>query len=86
MEIVTKNELVQCFQSTGIHRGSVLEVHSSLSSFGQVEGGADTVIDALITSVGDEGSIFIHFNKNALLYFTNVHFFVVRLAAHVSNG
>lgn len=59
MEIVTKNELVQYFQSLGIHQGDVLEVHSSLSSFGQVEGGADTVIDALITSVGDEGNIFM---------------------------
>lgn len=59
MGIVTKNELVQCFHSLGIRSGSVLEVHSSLSSFGYVEGGADTVIDALIESVGEEGSIFM---------------------------
>ncbi len=39
--------------------GIVLEVHSSISSFGYVEGGALTVIDALKESPGIEGSIFM---------------------------
>lgn len=59
VEAVTKDELIKCFCSLGIQNGSVLEVHSSLSSFGYVEGGADTVIEALIASVGEEGSIFM---------------------------
>ena len=36
-----------------------LEVHSSLSSFGHVEGGAETVIEALMECVGTDGSIFM---------------------------
>ena len=35
----------------------MLEVHSSLSSFGYVEGGAPTVISALMRLVGEEGAI-----------------------------
>ena len=41
----------------GVRRGMALEVHSSLSSFGYVEGGAGTVIEALIDVVGREGAI-----------------------------
>ena len=36
-----------------------LEVHSSLSSFGELEGGAETVIDTLKELVTEEGSIFM---------------------------
>ena len=37
--------------------GMMLEVHCSLSSFGHVEGGAETVIDALKNIIGMEGAI-----------------------------
>lgn len=37
----------------------VLEVHSSLSSFGELEGGARTVIDTLKELVTEQGSIFM---------------------------
>ncbi len=40
----------------GLKKGDIVGVHSSLSSFGYVEGGADTVIDALLETVGDHGS------------------------------
>lgn len=58
-EIIDKNDLVDGFRRLGIKQGSILEVHSSLSSFGYVEGGALTVIDALKECVGTEGSIFM---------------------------
>jgi aminoglycoside 3-N-acetyltransferase len=41
----------------GIAKGDVVIVHSSLSSMGYVTGGADAVIDALLETVGDEGTI-----------------------------
>ena len=34
-----------------------IEVHSSLSSFGCIKGGAFTIIDSLIECVGNDGSI-----------------------------
>lgn len=41
----------------GLKRGSIVFVHSSLSKFGYVEGGADSVVDALIKTVGEEGTV-----------------------------
>jgi len=56
---MNKQELIKAFQDIGVKKGMTLEVHSSLSSFGHVEGGADAVIDALMECVGEEGSIFM---------------------------
>ena len=56
---IEKCELIEAFKKIGIQEGMELEVHSSLSSFGYVEGGANTVIDALIECVGESGSIFM---------------------------
>ena len=53
-----KNELIEELKRIGIHEGMALEVHSSLGSFGYIEGGAETVIEALTECVGDNGSIF----------------------------
>jgi aminoglycoside N3'-acetyltransferase len=41
----------------GLKKGDTVGVHSSLSSFGYVEGDADTVIDALLETVGERGNI-----------------------------
>lgn len=54
-----KSELVKEFKKIGIVEGMILEVHSSLRSFGYVEGGAETVIAALMECVGPSGSIFM---------------------------
>jgi len=40
----------------GLKKGDIVGVHSSLSSFGHVESGADTVIDALLETVGEQGN------------------------------
>lgn len=56
---MNKNELIGEFKRIGITEGMELEVHSSLSSFGYIEGGAETVIEALIECVGECGSIFM---------------------------
>jgi len=54
---VSKEEIKRGLKELGLERGDALGVHSSLSSFGYVEGGADAVIDALLETVGDEGTI-----------------------------
>ena len=45
--MVTKKQLKNALTELGIEKGMILEVHTSLSSFGELEGGADTVIDTL---------------------------------------
>lgn len=54
-----KAELVEELKKIGLQEGMEIEVHSSLSSFGYVEGGAETVIEALMECVGKNGSIFM---------------------------
>ena len=57
--MVTKQELKQALEILGVKKGMILEVHSSLSSFGKMEGGAMTVIDTLKELVTPEGSLFM---------------------------
>lgn len=50
-------QLVHSLQLLGLQRGDVLLVHSSLSRLGQVESGAKTVIQALLSVIGPEGTL-----------------------------
>src|SRR5512133_439659 len=52
-----QKDIVDGLKRLGLERGAAVEVHSSLSSMGFVQGGAQTVIDALIEVVGEEGAI-----------------------------
>lgn len=54
---VTKEDIKKGLHELGLRNRDILGVHSSLSSFGYVEGGAEAVIDALLETVGREGSI-----------------------------
>ncbi|HOJ10030.1 MAG TPA: AAC(3) family N-acetyltransferase [Clostridiales bacterium] len=56
-DIINKEDIKFSLELMGIVKGDVLIVHSSLSSIGYVDGGADSVIDALLETVGDEGTI-----------------------------
>ncbi len=56
---LTRKALRQDFEKLGVKKGDTLLVHSSLSSLGFVEGGADTVIDALLDAVGSEGTVMV---------------------------
>jgi aminoglycoside 3-N-acetyltransferase len=54
---VKKEDIKAGLMRLGLKKGDTVGVHSSLSSFGYVEGGADTVIDALLETVGEQGNI-----------------------------
>lgn len=54
---VTREDIKTGLRKLGLKRGHNVGVHSSLRSFGYVEGGADTVIDALLETVGPEGTV-----------------------------
>ena len=41
----------------GLKNGDIVIAHSSLKSFGYVEGGADAVIDALLSVLGPDGTV-----------------------------
>jgi aminoglycoside 3-N-acetyltransferase len=54
---VTKADIKTALTRLGLKKGNSVGVHSSLSSFGCVEGGADAVIDALLETVGKQGNV-----------------------------
>ncbi len=54
-----KNALITAFRELGIKGGDKVFVHASMNRMGYVEGGAETVITALMEAVGRRGSIFM---------------------------
>jgi aminoglycoside 3-N-acetyltransferase len=57
--MIDQDGLVAGLGRLGVPTGAVLMVHASLSAFGQVAGGADTVLDALLTAVGPTGTVVV---------------------------
>jgi hypothetical protein len=51
MGAVKKEDIIGSLRDVGLESDALLMVHASLSSFGQVTGGADTVIEALLDVV-----------------------------------
>ena len=54
---VSMTDLVEGFRRVGLQKGDIVYCHSSLSKFGYVEGGAETVVDALMEVAGPEGTV-----------------------------
>lgn len=54
---ITRQQMIRDLKTLGIKTGDVLLVHSSLSSIGWVCGGAVSVIEALVESVGQNGTL-----------------------------
>ncbi|MFH1568063.1 MAG: AAC(3) family N-acetyltransferase [Gemmatimonadota bacterium] len=64
--MVTGRQLVADLRRLGVTAGMDLMVHSSLSAIGEVEGGAETVVEALLAAVGRRGTLLMpSFNHRA---------------------
>jgi len=57
MRAVTKTAIKRELSRLGLGSGDIVVVHSSLASFGKVQGGAKTVVDALLETIGPEGTL-----------------------------
>ncbi len=57
MQRVTQSDIETALAAVGLARGDLVFVHSSLSAFGHVEGGAQAVVRALLSAVGPEGTL-----------------------------
>jgi aminoglycoside 3-N-acetyltransferase len=64
---VSKQDIKAYLKELGLRKGDTIGVHSSLSSFGHVEGGADAVIDALLETAGKDGNIVMSTHSANLL-------------------
>ena len=57
MKLVIPEDVQTALRNVGVKRGQAIMVHTSMSSLGYVCGGAQTIIEALLHSVGQEGTI-----------------------------
>lgn len=57
--IVTKDDITKALFELGITEGDTLLVHSGLSKVGKIEGGAQTVIDAIEGIIGKDGTLVV---------------------------
>jgi aminoglycoside 3-N-acetyltransferase len=57
--MVTKQDMVNGLREVGLAAGDTVVVHSSLSSFGEVEGGAEAVVDALLEVLTEKGTLLV---------------------------
>lgn len=57
--MVTQDDIRAGLKALGVGPGDLLLAHTSLSSFGHVEGGANAVIDAMLEAVGPQGTVVV---------------------------
>lgn len=57
MRTITREDILLSLDLAGIRAGDTVLMHSALTSIGNVDGGADTVIDALLETLGAEGTL-----------------------------
>ena len=57
MRVVLKEEKKKKLREVGLEKGDAVMVHTSLKRMGYVCGGAQTVIEALMEVVGENGTI-----------------------------
>jgi aminoglycoside 3-N-acetyltransferase len=68
--MLTLESLTSAFRDLGVQPGDTLLCHSSYKSLGEVDGGPQTVIDALLAALGVDGTLIMptfnfDFNKGA---------------------
>ena len=56
---VSQNDIADGLREVGLEPGDTVFMHSSLSSFGHVEGGAEAVARAFLEVLGQEGSVHV---------------------------
>ena len=68
--IIPRKKLIEDLRRLGLKTGMDVMVHSSLSSIGHVDGGAGTIIDALLSVLGRDGTLMMpSFNHRAALVY-----------------
>ena len=55
--MITKEQLINDLSSLGVPMGSIVTVHTSLRAVGEIEGGGETLLDALIEIFTREGGL-----------------------------
>ena len=54
---LSREEIVTGLHALGLQAGNVVLVHSAMRTFGHIDGGADTVVDAFLEVLGPRGTL-----------------------------
>jgi len=65
INLITKEKLISDLQNIGIKKGELLHLKVSLRAIGKIDGGPNTLIEALLETVGEKGTIVIDAFINA---------------------
>ena len=57
MEIFTKKKIISDLQNLGLKKGDIIHVKVSMRSVGKLENGANTLLEALLETIGEEGTL-----------------------------
>jgi aminoglycoside 3-N-acetyltransferase len=57
--LMKRNQIAKTLERAGVPDGANVLLHSSLSSLGEVEGGADAVIDGVLDVIGIDGTLMV---------------------------
>lgn len=55
--MLTKRDILKCLEEMGVPKDKVVDVHTSLKKIGKIEGGGQTLLDALIEHCTAEGGL-----------------------------
>ncbi len=56
---LSRDEIVRGLRETGLKSGDVVLVHSAMRTFGYIDGGAETVVGALLEVLGERGTLVV---------------------------
>ena len=65
---IRKADIARALREAGVNADDLVLVHSSLSAFGHVEGGADAVIDAFLEVLGPNGTLLMPTFTQSAIY------------------
>ena len=71
--IIGKQDILSALSALGVAKGDTLLVHSSLSACGHIDGGAKTIIDAIIHAIGPEGNFFVPTFQRSECYLNGIN-------------
>ncbi len=57
MKTISRQMLAEDLRRLGVREGDCVMLHSSLSSLGRVDGGAETVVEAFLDALGEQGTL-----------------------------
>lgn len=56
-KVINKEDIKQSLQATGLKAGALVKVHSGMKEIGWLEKGEDTVLEALLETIGPQGTL-----------------------------